>query len=493
MEVVYTEKPGASFVYGWIFGVIFMGGISYWLTVLPGGYIGWTVYCAFYSLYPAGFCAVMSWLKDKLSHRYIITGTVPFIWVSMEWIRSCGFMGFTWINLGHSQYNFLELIQISSITGVMGVSFLIVAVNNVFREILSFNFPDRFKSGTLKNKKEIIIYTLIVIVIFISTISYGFFELNTSHIEGNSETKIAIIQPSIDQSIKWDKRHQGDIIKKYFSMTREASLHHPDIVLWPETAIPSFLLLDNELMYSIRTLLKEVNTFLLTGTVDLVPESRLIFNTALMLSPEGNLVEKYHKMHLVPFGEYLPGRKYLERMSALKEVIKPISRFSSGQEVVIFKTPYIKFSTVICFESIFPDISRKCMLKGAECIIVLTNDAWFERSAAPFQHNIKSVFRAVENRTFVVRCANTGVSSIIEPTGKIIDSTPIYEEKILYATIYPHAGTTFYTYYGDVFALFCFIICNGLLLYTLLIEGRACVKHLKKSKGKYNFYRNKIL
>jgi apolipoprotein N-acyltransferase len=464
MEVVYTEKPCKSFFYGWLFGLTFMGGVSYWLIVLPGGYIAWGAYCIFYGLYPAVLCFIISFLKLKLPYYIIII--TPFLWVSMEWIRSLGFMGFTWINLGHTQYNILPLIQISSITGVAGITFIICMVNEVIREIIAFNFSGILKSSSLKNKKEIFVYTVVTISVLLLTTGYGIFQLKTFNVSSSSPVNIAIIQPNIDQSIKWDKGHFKDTIDKYFRMTRTASDKHVDILLWPETAIPSLLLFDYNLMISIKNLLNEIKTYLVVGTVDIEPKSNLIFNTAMIFSPQGNMEGKYYKMHLVPFGEYLPWRKYLEKIPGLNEIVKPISRFTQGQEPVLFKTPYINFSTVICFESIFPDISRKCMIQGAQCIIVLTNDAWFERSAAPYQHNIISVFRAVENHTFVVRCANTGVSGVIDPLGRIIESTPIYEDRIIYGQIFPHCATTFYTFHGDLFALICFIISTLLLLHS---------------------------
>ena len=464
MEVLYTEKPWKSFFYGWLFGMIFMGGVSYWLIVLPGGYIAWGTYCIFYGLYPAVLSFIISFLRCRLSD-YIIVIT-PFLWVSMEWVRSLGFMGFTWINLGHTQYNVLPLIQISSITGVGGITFIICMVNEVFREILAFKFPGIFRSSNLKNKILIYIYLPITISLLLLTTGNVIFQMKTFNVSNSSPVNIAIIQPNIDQSVKWDMSHLQDTTDKYFRMTRSAVNKHVDMVLWPETAVPALLLYDYNLMISIKNLLNEIKTYLVIGTVDIEPESKLIFNTSLLFSPAGNMEGKYYKMHLVPFGEYLPGRKYLEKLPCLKELVKPVSRFTSGHETVVFKTPCINFSTVICFESIFPDISRKSMIKGSQCIIVLTNDAWFERSAAPYQHNIISVFRAVENHTFVVRCANTGVSAVIDPLGRIIENTPIYEEKIIYGHIFPHGATTFYTFYGDIFSLICFIISLSLLLYS---------------------------
>lgn len=465
-DIIYREKPLKAFFYGWLTGIVYMGGASYWLIVLPKGEIALSVYCLFYGIYYGFFAALMSWAISKKPKNYIIIALSPLLWATMEWLRSLGFMGYTWINIGHCQYNFLPFIQIASITGVSGISFIIVMVNELIRELVSYKKNSFFKSKTLK-KNQIAIFASLVFIILILNSIFGIIRLNTG-IPETTGTKFAVIQPNIDQSIKWDRHYTRQIIDKYIRMTREAAQNKPDIILWPETAVPTILLKDTSLTGEFSNLAREVNSYLMIGTVDQDPNN-LIYNTAVMFTPRGTIDGQYSKIHLVPFGEYLPGRKYMEHIPYLKNIVKPISRFSPGKDFRLFKTPKLNFSVVICFESIFPDISKKCMNIGAEAIVLLTNDAWFERTSSPYQHHIISVFRAIENRTFFVSCANTGVSGVIDPCGRILQETPIYEDRIFYAHIYPNKISTFYSYMGDIFSILCFILSGGIIIH---IKGR---------------------
>jgi len=472
LEVIYNSTPKKAFFYGWIYGIFSMGTVAYWLTILPGGYFAWGTYCIFYAIYPAFMCLILSWINLNFPQKHFIPFMSPFIWVSMEWIRSMGIMGFTWTDLGYSQHDFTSLIQVASITGVQGITFIIVAVNEFLREILSFKPSFRFSAKHFRDKGDLLSFSLTVIFFFIIYMGYGVYTERTFKykIERGHRTGIAILQPAIEQEIKWDPPHWGEIITKYFNMTKEAGEKEPYIILWPETAIPGFILQNPPLMEAVGGLAKETGAYLLVGALDKGTKESIL-NTAILFTPDGKFSQKYHKMHLVPFGEFLPARKVFEKIPGLKELVKPISRFSHGKERVIFETEDIKFVVAICFESIFPEISRKGMEKGAECIVVITNDAWFKRTAAPYQHNVISVFRAIENRTFVVRCANTGISSVIDPLGRIMEDTELYEDTVIYGDIYPHRGT-FYTLYGNLFSLLCLFCIITVIIYTGLKKGK---------------------
>lgn len=481
LDVIHREKPLKSFIYGWIFGITFMGSLLYWLMVLPGGFLALFLFSLLYSIPFAVFSFFLSWLKCNFQDKKRAVYISPFLWVTMEWISGQGFMGFTWAYLGHSQYKFISLIQIASITGVAGISFLIITVNEFIRELFSFCLKRVFSSGTIDNRKTFIYYFLLIAVLFSSFISFGLFKITSFQNEPEPSTcKVAILQPNIPQIMKWDPPHGPEIVGKYFRMTREAALEKPFLIIWPETAIPGYLLQNPPLLEAIKNLAIETKTCLLIGGLDKEVEKNMTFNTAVLFSPEGETAGKYNKIHLVPFGEYLPGRSYFEKVPFLEKFIKPISSFSPGDKGTVFNTQAINFSVVICFESIFPQSSRSAIMEGAEMLVVITNDAWFQKTAAPFQHNIISVFRAIENERFIVRCANTGVSSVIDPLGRILESTPIYEDKIIYGNIYPVREKTFYSSYGDIFSILCLLVSLIIVIYTVVHK-----------KGIFNLFRKK--
>ncbi len=229
-------------------------------------------------------------------------------------------------------------------------------------------------------------------------------------------------------------------------------------MVWPEAAIPFYFQANEKFSPMVREVSRQTGSFLLFGSpaFQFQGERFLLYNSAFLLDPNARTVEKYHKIHLVPFGEYVPFRGILKFLGPLIEMV---GDFGEGEEYTVFTLPKGKFSVAICFEIIFGDLVRRYFKNGAEFLVNITNDAWFGRSAASYQHFAMIVFRAVENRTWVVRAANTGISGFIDPTGKIVRMTGIFEDAICTATVYPNRKGTFYTEFGDQFSLICYIIC----------------------------------
>jgi len=187
----------------------------------------------------------------------------------------------------------------------------------------------------------------------------------------------------------------------------------------------------------------------------------------LLVSPEGELLDRYDKLHLVPFGEYIPLRKFF----GFLETIVPIGDFSRGNGYTVFSMPPYKFSVLICFEDLFPGLSREFVKKGADFLINITNDAWFKKTSSPYQHLSASVFRAVENRVFLIRSANTGVSGFIAPTGKIISLVGDKSGNNIFVSGYKtqniavyKQGLSFYTRYGNIFIIICLLLALGRLI-----------------------------
>jgi apolipoprotein N-acyltransferase len=237
----------------------------------------------------------------------------------------------------------------------------------------------------------------------------------------------------------------------------------PDLIIWPETATPFFFQDEKEYQPIVLGIPQKAKAFLLFGTPFYRIERGQVnhYNSAFLVSASGGLVGRYDKVHLVPFGEYVPLQEILFFVgSSLGE---GIGNFKSGGKIINFSIPQGKFGVLICFEIIFPDLCRKFVKNGANFLVTITNDAWFGKTSAPYQHLSIAAFRAVENRVYISRAANTGISGIIDPKGKILKQGDIFTEEAINGVIHMSQTKTFYTLYGDVFGW----ICSGLSIIFL--------------------------
>jgi len=446
-------------------------GTIYWLVhvTLPGLII--------LVLYLALYFGVFGWILSAI--RYPLSAFnllfIPSVWVLLEFIRSHLFTGFPWALLGYSQYLNLPFIQIADITGAWGVSFLVMMVNVLVYKVIGH------RSWVIGKKQNLL---LAILLLFLS-LGYGIYKLHLSPITYHlSPIKISVIQGNISQELKWNKSSRDFIIDRYFSLSKEALKDKPDLIVWPEAALP--VVLEEEPSYYERAkdFVKEAKAPLLLGAVTL--RDNIYYNSALLISARAKLLGKYDKLHLVPFGEYIP----LRRAFRFLEIVVPIGDFSRGREYTVFNLPTTyaasggtppfgggyplptKFSVLICFEDLFPDLSREFVKRGAGFLINITNDAWFKKTSSPYQHLCASVFRATENRVFLVRAANTGVSGFIAPTGEIVSLVGDKFSNNIFISGYKSQeisvskqGHSFYTRYGDIFVTICLLfVLGGIML-----------------------------
>ncbi len=289
---------------------------------------------------------------------------------------------------------------------------------------------------------------------------YGYVKMNLTRqqMAGQPSLRIGLIQGNVDQSIKWDESFQKETMKIYERLSFKVAAEKPHLIIWPETATPFFFQDAKEFQPMVMEIPRKTDAFLLFGTPSYRVERGKIhhYNSALLLSPEGEVRGKYDKIHLVPYGEYVPFGDIIP----LGSLGEGIGNFKAGKEIFNFILPQGRFGVVICFEIIFPDLCRQFVKKGANFLVTITNDAWFGRTSAPSQHFTIAVFRAVENRVFIARAANTGITGIIDPRGRIVRKGGIFTEEAMVETIRLSNSKTFYTLYGDVFAW----ICSGLSL-----------------------------
>jgi len=458
-----TVKTG--FWLGGITGIVYFSGTVYWVTnsihfyggipLIPASLIT-LLLCSFLALYPALFGAASVHLRNGNPVPFFIAA--PILWTALELARTYIFSGFPWALLGYTQYSVLPVIQIADITGVYGVSFLIVLVNASVAEFM----------GDRKN------WTPIAAAIFVLalTLSYGFINLRPA--ERSDGINISVVQGNIEQDKKWDPAYQSDVIDVYKRLTLEALKQRPDLVIWPETATPFYFNgrygNDKSLTKDLVTFVKQNKIPLLFGspTYKIMPNRHIISrNSAFLLSGEGQIVAEYSKIHLVPFGEYVPLNKIFFFIDKLTQAVGDTE---TGHTYTVMTVPYgdaslrkeARLCTVICYEIIFPDLVRKFVNQGASIVTTITNDAWFGKTAAPYQHFSMAVFRAVENHVPVARAANTGISGFIDARGRILETSRIFTEAYLTHKLVPGSEKTFYTRYGDLFSYSC-------VLFTLIM------------------------
>ena len=473
---VRGKNPRTAFFLGLLTGFIYFAGTLYWVYHSMYYYGGVPLILsilllACLSLYLALYAGIFSMVFNYLTGASAVPAlfTVPVLWVSLEYLRTYALTGFPWSLLGYSQYKFLPFIQIADITGVYGVSFLVAAINGA---IYDFTFLRSRKSDVepLSSRRPITLGLIMFIFIVIASLVYGMQKLREP--DTKAHIRVSVIQGNIRQDVKWDSRFQREVIDTYKRLSIRAMSAKPDIIIWPESAVPFVFGYDKPLTEEISGFSKEINSHLLFGSVVVKQkgaDKSSLSNSAILLSPEGKVLSVYDKIHLVPYGEYVPLRALFPFVD---KMVTAIGDFVRGEETTVMGTPFARIGNLICYEIIFPGLVRKFVDHGADVLVTITNDAWFGRTAAPYQHFSMAVFRAVENRVPVARAANTGISGFIDSKGRIINKSDIFVESSLTEEIATGGNKSFYTKYGDVFAWLCITAALLLVFNNILIKKR---------------------
>jgi len=442
--------PKLGFKLGFTAGCAAYAGLLYWVNIVMTTYgkLHWTVSGSLYltlAAYLALYPGLVLWLVRRCETRGIAAlFSFPVFWVGGELIRSFVLTGFPWANLGYSQYRTLPLIQISDLTGVYGVSFLVAFANVVLYRIWVWM---RHKDATYPVRDLILLLVLLA-----ATLGYGFNALNL--VEKGPLQRVLMVQGNIPQDVKWDPAFQESTVATYERLTRKGCQSPGTLVVWPESALPFYFQGEPAYAARVQALAAELKSCLVAGSPAFEKEGELVryLNSAFLISPTGAVMGRSDKLHLVPFGEYVP---LAALFPFVNKLVAGIGDFSPGKAAVPLDTTSGKIGVLVCFEGIFPEVSRAYVRAGAGMLVNITNDAWFGRSSAPYQHLSMTVFRAVENRVPLVRAANTGISSVIDSKGHIRGMTQLFEEATLGAEVREGAGGSFYNRHGDLFALLC--------------------------------------
>jgi len=526
----HTTNGKSTFWLGYLTGFLFFGGLLPAIALLYpyanifATMVGYLLLVGYTALYFAVFPTLMRMVPWRSGLLFPVTAAAT--WTGLEWVRSWLMTGFPWGSIGYSQWNNPLGIQIASLVGVHGISFVIVFFSAGIATMLCNRHRWRQEIPAL----------VLPLILTIFCFGYGAFQLRDApSIDRGSEItaseaaqtlNIALIPGNIRQLEKWDIRQFPQILQRYINLTHTAGQENPDIIVWPETAIRSEALTGEWPTYYRRFLLmlRNIATPILIGTAsegDEIDETigkfyrraiekekdANIYNRVLSISPDGEITGGYAKMHLVPFGEYVPLTNLLPDfipnfiqfkpfahgksvnllpVFIVKDKTDPKNRVQTNltENTELFKPPetdlsegimnpprlsykQIAVGASICFESVFPDEFRRPVQKGARVMGIFTNDAWFDGTAFPELHLSMAPFRAVENRIAVFRCANGGFTCVVDKFGRITTPlvTPDTTQETLVAPVPLRSPTeqkqTFYTRYGDWFPILCAIICVG--------------------------------
>lgn len=444
-------KNRQNFLMGFVAGVVAFTGLVYWVVVamntfggisVPFSLVTLCLLVLYLSLFTGCFAWLSSFLQERL--RLPLFLVAPPLWALLEYLRGVLLSGFPWSFLSHSQYNFLPVIQVVSLTGAYFLSSLIVAVNCLVYLII-------------KRKRFPLAYGSFVVCVILVCLIFGFSRLKEP-IKG--DLKASIVQGNISQDVKFNEAYKTATVQTYSSLTLSRG-RAADLVIWPETAMP-FIFLEDSAGRVVRDLPAALSGCLLFGTISRDSRARF-YNTAYALDRSGEIVADYSKNHLVPFGEYTPLAEYFP---FLEQISVAAGDFSPGPSHDPMKTGIGNIGMLICYEGVFPSISNDTVRRGAEVLVNITNDAWYGRSSAPYQHFANYVFRAVETDRWVLRAANTGISAAFDPRGRVCARTSLFKEDVLSCTFGLRRGETPYVRYGDWFVLACF------LFLLLLTAGR---------------------
>jgi apolipoprotein N-acyltransferase len=377
----------------------------------------------------------------------------------VEWIRTYILGGFPWVSLGYSQYRATYLIQFIEITGVYGLSALVVLVN-----VVVYGAVRRWLAGEAPSTRGMLAGTALLLTL----VAWGYWRVQQiADLPAAGSLRVGVIQGNVAQDVKWDPAYQDGTIDHYEQLTRDAVADGAQLVIWPETAAPFFFQEEGELRDRILTLAHQLEIWLVVGTPAFSYEGDALrlHNRVYLVGPDGSAGQFYDKMKLVPFGEYVPLKSLF---FFVDKVVEGVGDFRAGEKPVVFHTAQASFGTLICYEGIFPDLTRRFVAGGADFLVNITNDAWFGRTSAPYQHLAMVTLRAVENRVPLVRVANSGFSAMVDIDGTIRWRTGLFESAWRVDTISWVGIQTFYARFGDVFVYGCLL----LLALVTIFAGR---------------------
>jgi apolipoprotein N-acyltransferase len=453
------RQPGylrRSFFRGLLSGAVYFAGTLYWLVetmttfgglALPVAVLAAVLLVAYLSLFPAAFAVIVARLRLSLSLPFALA-LAPAVWVATELGRQYVWDGFPWALLGYSQVTVLPIAQIASVVGVYGLSGLLALGSAAAALAVAGSGRIRWAFGGS--------VALLVCVCAV----WGQVRLSQSRLTtAGQPIRVAVLQGNIAQDDKWDPKLRDAITDRYLGMTRQALASGATFILWPESSTPFYFEQDLVRGGAIRRLAREGGATLLIGSDQVEPiraapaanpeDEARYYNAAFLVKPDGTVGGVYRKMHLVPFGEYVPLKRILFFVGP---IVEAVSAFTPGTVPVLLPVAGHVVSTAICYEVIYGSLIRRFVTDGSELLTTITNDAWYGRSSAAYQHWDQAALRAIENGRYLARAANTGVSGFVDPYGRALAKSDLFEQVVLVENIQFLTARTVYSRIGDLVA-----------------------------------------
>ncbi len=460
-------------------GAVSSLGLLYWTALvvvqygglaLPVGVSIMVALCVAFSI----FHALFGWGMGRLTAAFGPAGLLgaPLVWVALEYARAHTFFSFPWCLLGYSQHAQLPFIQVASVTAVYGVSFLVVSVSSLLA-VAVLEGRSAWRRGWLVAACALVGGAWLL----------GRWVMSVP-VQETGRIVVGLVQGGIRQEDKWLPESAWDNVGRHLELAEEAARRGARLVVWPESAVPFLFDENRELALLLRELTRGQGIYLFFGNDDRewpagghgasgAERARArIYVGAKLLDPSGEIVARYRKIQLVPFGEYVPlhalftlGGRYAAKL------VQEVSDFTPGSEATTGVVDGHRLGGYICYEAIFPGLVRRFAAGGAELLVNVTNDAWYGTTSAPHQHLAMAAFRAVENRRYMVRAANTGISAVVDPWGRVLERTALFDRALLVREVPYVSGTTFYTRHGDVFARVCVALALALIAATFRAQG----------------------
>lgn len=457
---------------GWLAGGLACSAALYWVAipVHEFGPLPWALALPcplLLGFYIGLYAGVFSWAMHVAGRRLPWFSQGLFggvVWALLEGLRGWLFTGFPWLSLGSAFAPWPEAIQAAAFVGVYGLSLVAAACAVWLTRAVTEG------SDTLKP-------LLAATLVLAGLAFWGMHQVDAPLAESGPPARVGIVQGNIDQSLKWEPRFQNATVRRYVRLSsREAVLHDPDLLVWPETALPFYFQEAGEFSQAVRRFADEEDTALLLGSPGYArgdaPGSYSLYNRAFLVGDQGEVRGYYDKERLVPFGEYVPLGEYLTFLSKLTE---GVGDFEPGADTAPLQTGNLALGVLICYESIFPDLAQKRVEQGANVLVNISNDAWFGRSAGPWQHLHLSLLRAVEQGRYLVRATNTGISVFADPRGRVLVQSGMFTPATLHWQIRTmNQETVYHAIHGLLFPAW------GVL--ALLLALRAALRPAPRTK-----------
>lgn len=474
IALMSEKTAGDAFRLGYVNGIIWGSFTLYWIgaNTVPGAAIAILINSLHYAFV---------WWMFRIIHRRrpeLALWSFPALWTAVEYLRHFSDLRFNWLNLAYTQTYYTPFIQFVEWSGYLGLSFLLALMSVLLYKIIF-------------RKTKVLVHGFILLLLVLLPLVYGLVRIPALQTGQMPAIKVGLVQPNVDPFQKWEPAFQDSAYRLLEKATLQMADEKPALVVWPETATPFFLRSEEKYLSRVFRFVDSLQLYLITGTPDFqyVPRENdyRTFNAAFFFAPGKHYFQTYYKMALVPAAESMPFKKALP---FLRKLDVGGGDFFSGREFTVFEMRLpasemmshssnkndtvttgekeIGVSTIICFESIFPQLVRQFVKSGARLLTIITNDGWFGNTSGPYQHAQYAVLRAVENRVSIVRCANTGISMFIDPAGRILKRASLNTFAALLYPVPISDRVSFYTRFGDLPGLFSLIFSVGLIGYVFV-------------------------